>query len=123
MALINCTECGKQISDKALACPNCGAPQSSKPDTAAPAVDRNKATLFENPRTSTETSIKNAATLTFFFGFFYFAVKGVWTHAVVGAVLAFITVGISWFIYPAFAQGILRRHLLETGWIPKAIET
>lgn len=26
MALINCPECGKEISDKALACPNCGNP-------------------------------------------------------------------------------------------------
>lgn len=26
MALINCPECGKQISDKATACPNCGYP-------------------------------------------------------------------------------------------------
>ena len=26
MALINCYECGKEISDKALACPHCGAP-------------------------------------------------------------------------------------------------
>ena len=26
MALIDCTECGKQVSDKASACPNCGAP-------------------------------------------------------------------------------------------------
>ena len=26
MALINCPECGKQISDKAPACPNCGYP-------------------------------------------------------------------------------------------------
>ena len=26
MALINCTECGKEISDKAATCPNCGAP-------------------------------------------------------------------------------------------------
>lgn len=26
MALINCYECGKEISDAALACPNCGAP-------------------------------------------------------------------------------------------------
>lgn len=26
MALINCPECGKQISDKALSCPNCGFP-------------------------------------------------------------------------------------------------
>jgi hypothetical protein len=26
MALINCTECNKEISDKALTCPGCGAP-------------------------------------------------------------------------------------------------
>lgn len=26
MALIKCPECGKEISDKAAACPNCGAP-------------------------------------------------------------------------------------------------
>lgn len=26
MALINCPECGKEISDKATACPNCGFP-------------------------------------------------------------------------------------------------
>lgn len=26
MALIKCTECGKEISDKAPACPNCGIP-------------------------------------------------------------------------------------------------
>jgi uncharacterized membrane protein HdeD (DUF308 family) len=26
MALIKCSECGKEISDKALACPNCGNP-------------------------------------------------------------------------------------------------
>lgn len=26
MALINCSECGKEISDKASTCPNCGAP-------------------------------------------------------------------------------------------------
>lgn len=28
MALIKCPECGKEISDKALACPNCGCPAS-----------------------------------------------------------------------------------------------
>ena len=28
MALIKCTECGKEFSDKASACPNCGCPTS-----------------------------------------------------------------------------------------------
>ena len=30
MALIKCSECGKEISDKAPACPNCGMPLRSK---------------------------------------------------------------------------------------------
>jgi len=30
MALIACTECNKQISDKAASCPSCGAPVSSR---------------------------------------------------------------------------------------------
>ena len=34
MALIDCPECGKQISNKAPTCPGCGAP------TATPAVER-----------------------------------------------------------------------------------
>jgi len=28
MALIKCSECGKDVSDKAIACPHCGCPQS-----------------------------------------------------------------------------------------------
>ncbi|MEQ9393285.1 MAG: hypothetical protein RLO03_13865 [Balneola sp.] len=35
MALINCPECQKQVSDKADACPNCGNPLNIK--TGAPA--------------------------------------------------------------------------------------
>ena len=30
MALINCPECGKEISDKAISCPNCGVPPSKE---------------------------------------------------------------------------------------------
>lgn len=31
MALIECPECGKQVSDKAPACPNCGVPMAITP--------------------------------------------------------------------------------------------
>lgn len=36
MALISCSECRREISDKAAACPNCGAPVGS----AAPITNR-----------------------------------------------------------------------------------
>lgn len=44
MALINCPECGKEISDKALSCPNCGVPINMR--TAIPV-------LFKRPRALT----------------------------------------------------------------------
>jgi len=31
MALIKCIECGKEVSDKAMQCPNCGIPIASQP--------------------------------------------------------------------------------------------
>jgi len=34
MALISCEECGKEVSDKAAACPNCGAPIASMVEEA-----------------------------------------------------------------------------------------
>jgi hypothetical protein len=40
MALIDCQECGKQISDKASACPNCGAPVSAASSQAAPVIPK-----------------------------------------------------------------------------------
>ena len=34
MALIKCSECGKEISDKAATCPNCGSPtEKAEEDT------------------------------------------------------------------------------------------
>lgn len=38
MALIACNECGKQISDKAAACPNCGNPIAEAPASKGPVV-------------------------------------------------------------------------------------
>ena len=30
MALVKCSECGKEISDKAEACPHCGSPRAKR---------------------------------------------------------------------------------------------
>lgn len=39
MALVACTECGTEISDKAAACPKCGAPlHAATPSTPSPLV-------------------------------------------------------------------------------------
>lgn len=36
MALITCPECGKEISDKATTCPNCGMPLVAETSEEAP---------------------------------------------------------------------------------------
>jgi predicted RNA-binding Zn-ribbon protein involved in translation (DUF1610 family) len=43
MALIKCSECAKEVSDKAAACPNCGAPLNPRPEsvTLSPAQPAN----------------------------------------------------------------------------------
>ncbi|MEZ4631270.1 MAG: TM2 domain-containing protein [Deinococcales bacterium] len=38
MALINCSECDKRISDKAFACPNCGAPLDNQENLDTPTI-------------------------------------------------------------------------------------
>ena len=35
MALIKCKECGHELSDEALTCPNCGKPQRDKPPSVS----------------------------------------------------------------------------------------
>lgn len=37
MAMMECPECGKEVSDKAASCPNCGAPIAATPHGAASA--------------------------------------------------------------------------------------
>tara|TARA_B100000927_G_C16422098_1_gene451793 strand:- start:207 stop:443 length:237 start_codon:yes stop_codon:yes gene_type:complete len=50
------------------------------------------------------------------FGPIYWAIQGVWRHAVVHFVLAVITFGVLHLIYPFFTYSILRKHYLKLGW-------
>ena len=56
MALINCPECGKQISDKAPACPDCGYPINPTTQSTSTHEDNSKklANLYERARKSLE---------------------------------------------------------------------
>jgi len=44
VAMINCPECSKEISDKAQACPNCGAPVDTASTASIPVPSRKKKT-------------------------------------------------------------------------------
>lgn len=47
MALIKCSECGRKVSEKAAACPNCGAPIASP----SPTVKLDPSSHVRNTRT------------------------------------------------------------------------
>lgn len=60
--------------------------------------------IFENPANGYQEEFHGAFIWSLLFGPIYFAVKGIWTHAVVAFVLACATAGISWLFYPFFAK-------------------
>lgn len=57
MALINCKECGKEISDKANTCPNCGAPVGNQQIGIAIAKDPNTVTHYTCKISKVESGI------------------------------------------------------------------
>ena len=75
------------------------------------------AILFKNPANGYIESSSNAWLWCLLFGIFYFLFKGIWTHAVIGFVLAVLTGGISWLIYPFFAKSIVINSYSRKGWI------
>jgi hypothetical protein len=73
---------------------------------------------FRNPSNGYEEEVSSLTWLwCLLFGCFYFLVKGVWTHAIVGLILAMVTFWFSWLIYPFFAKGIIIKRYQRNGWI------
>ncbi len=73
---------------------------------------------FKNPENDQIDEISELAWLwVFFFGVFYFLLKGVWTHAAGWLLLAPITAGISLFVYAYYAKDIMEKHYQGMGWI------
>ena len=72
---------------------------------------------FKNPLNGYVEEVSSVWLWVLLFGTIYFAVKGVWTHALVSFVFALLTAGISWLIYPFFASGIMRKYYLKKGWV------
>lgn len=58
MALINCPECGKEVSDKAGSCPNCGCPISKPGSESGTEVKVGNTPAAQHPVTITKFSDK-----------------------------------------------------------------
>lgn len=74
--------------------------------------------IFENPENDYQKTVSTPLSWLWclLFNWIFFLSKGIYKHAILGFVLAFITFGISWFIYPFFVYGIIRNHYLDKGW-------
>ena len=73
---------------------------------------------FRNPVNGYEESVGHPGLWCLLFGSVYFAVKGIWTHAIASLVLACLTAMISWLVYPFFARSIVEKHYRRIGSIP-----
>jgi uncharacterized membrane protein len=73
---------------------------------------------FRNPANGYEEECGTPWLWCLLFGCIYFAVRGIWTHAVAALLLAIFTWGLSWLIYPLFARQIVETHYLRRGWLP-----
>ena len=76
------------------------------------------ATVFKEPVTDRLADINDAAMEALKLGPIYFAIHKVWKHFFIGLVLIPLSVGISWFVYTAFAEKIMRNYLTFKGWTP-----
>jgi hypothetical protein len=75
--------------------------------------------IFMNPRNGYKERVAGKLSWLWLllFGPIFLAIKGVWGHVVGGIILAFVTFGISWFIYPFFTYSILKKSYLRKGWV------
>ena len=99
MALMTCSDCARDISDRAPACPHCGAPRAP---LAVPGLNGSSTT---GPGA---TASEAAILWTFCFGALYFLYKGWIKSALVYMAATVLTGGVWWFIGPFFAHQIVR---------------
>ena len=52
-----------------------------------------------------------------FCGFLWYMYKGMWGWGLIALILAFVTFGVSWLIFPFFANGQYAKALLERGYL------
>ena len=75
-------------------------------------------TYYENPTNGYQEKVGSAGLMCFLFGPLYFLAKGIWTHAIISAVAAILTCGLSWLVYPFCARTLVEQNYLRKGWMP-----
>lgn len=106
-----CADCGKEIGQGRTRCFKCSMSGSWSFSSGL-----SNALVVENPANGYRERHEHIGLWTLLFGTLYFALKGVWRHAVLSFILAGFTFGLSWLIYPFFARDILKNHFQRQGW-------
>ncbi len=75
-------------------------------------------TIFKNTETGRLLDLSTAPKEVLIKGPVYFAIHKLWKHAILGAILSVLTIGVSWLVYPVYVKKIMRAHLLAAGWVP-----
>jgi hypothetical protein len=91
---------------------------TGKPFSVSPSPQRDLIE-FRNPVTGHTLRVERSSTffLTLLFGCFYLAYKEAWLHAAIALLLAFVTYGLSWIIYPFFAYRVIVDTYRRKGWV------
>lgn len=71
---------------------------------------------MRNPANGYVETIDRAWLWCLLFGCIYLAYKGAWMAAVLALLLAFLTGGLSWFVYPFFARRLVAKSYMQRGW-------
>lgn len=130
MALIKCPECGKEVSDRAKACPSCAYPipqtifqapspsftPSQKPKTGPLGVRSETCMRFRNPLDGRVIEIFNPFLWTLVFGPFYWAKHEAWLPVIIGFLVVIFSAGFCWLLLPIFAQMAIRYGYRARGW-------
>lgn len=72
---------------------------------------------FQNPQNNHIEEVKHPGWGALLLGPIYFLLKGIWIHALIGAVLFYYSWGLSTIVYAFFAGKIVETHYLRQGWI------
>jgi|SRR6185369_8730749 len=87
-------------------------------NTAQETLSISTAFRFRNPSNGYVESISRPFLWCLLFGCCYLAYKGAWMAAVLAFILAVMTAGISWLLFPFFAHQLIIKSYLQRGWQP-----
>ena len=88
-----------------------------RPANSSPSSQASRTVRFRNPANGYEEDVGTPWVWCLLFGCIYFTVRGIWTHAVAALLLAGITAGVSWLVYPFFVRLAVEWHYLRKGWL------